>query len=199
MIAIIGLLLFSLSVSFAAAQTPYITSKTTDVTVGSNGLFVSSEPEVGVMYTIEGTPGAVGSVTTVVYGGNPQATSVVPEGVSLSHFVAIVFDMNADDFTRATVTVSYNDNELAGMDEPYSVYKYLPSNDSYVALSTDVDTTAMTMTVVLTGVDDPILAIGGLTVGPPPADLTTVWVIVAVAIIIIVVLAVLLVIRLRRM
>ena len=127
-----------------------------------------------------------------------MATSVVPEGVSLSHFVAIVFDMNADDFTRATVTVSYNDNELAGMDEPYSVYKYLPSSDSYVALSTYVDTTAMTMTVVSTGVDDPILAIGGLTVEPAP-DSTTTWVIVAVAIVIIVVLAVFLVFRWRRM
>ena len=198
-LSIIALLLFSLSVSVVAAQTPYIASKTTDVTVGSNGLFVASEPSVGVMFTLEGTPGATGTITTAVYSGNPQATASFPEGVSLSHFIAIVFDMNADDFTRATVTVSYNDNELAGMDEPYSIYKYLPGSDSFVALTTDVDTTAKTMTVVLTGVDDPILAIGGLTVGPPPADLTTVWVIVAVAIIIIVVLAVLLVIRLRRM
>jgi subtilase family serine protease len=109
--------------------------------------------------------------------------------------------MNADDFKRATVTISYNDNELVGMDEPYSVYKYLPSSDSYVALTTDVDSVAKTLTVTLNSVDDPILAVGGLAAAPL-ADTTTVWVVVVVAvvaIVIIVVLAVLLVIRNRRM
>jgi hypothetical protein len=198
-ISIVVLLLFSLSIGLAVAQNPYVASKTTDVAVGSNGLFVASEPSVGVMYTIEGTPGAVGTVTTVVFSGNPQAIADVPSGVSLSHFIAITFDMNAEDFTRATVIVSYNDNELAGMDEPYFIYKYLPSSDSYVALTTDVDTTAKTMTVILTSVDDPILAIGGLTAEPVTGDLTTVWVVVVVAVVVVVVLAVLLVLRRRRM
>lgn len=198
-VSIIALLLFSLSVSLVAAQNPYITSKTTDVTVGSNGLFVASESEVGVTYTIEGIPGAVGSVTTVVYNGNPQAIADVPEGVSLSHFIGITFDMSASEFASATVTVSYTDDDLVGMDEPYSIYKYLSGNDSYVALATDVDTTAKTMTVVLDSVDDPVLAIGGLTAEPVTGDLTTVWVVVAVAVVIVVVLAVLLVLRSRRM
>ena len=154
--------------------------------------------ELAVIRICLWTPGAVGTVTTAVYSGNLQAIADVPEGVSLSHFIGITFDMNANDFTRATVTISYNDNELASMDEPYFIYKYLPGSDSYVALTTDVDTAAKTMTVVLNSVDDPILAIGGLTAEVPP-DSTTTWVIAAVAIVIIVLLALFLVFRWRRM
>ena len=199
-ISIIALLLFSLSVSVSlAAAQPLYQTITVEVTIGSNGLFIASEPDFGVSFTIEGTPGAEGLVVIDLYNGNPQVTADVPSGVSLSHFIAIKFDMLADDFAQATVTISYSDNDLVGVDEPYSIYKYLASTDSFVALSTDVDTTAKTMTVVLTGVDDPILAVGGLTVESPPPDLTTVWVIVAVAVIIIVVLAVFLVLRWRRM
>jgi hypothetical protein len=194
---IIALLLFSLSFSLAAAQ-PLYQTKTVEVTIGSNGLFVATEPDFGVSFTIEGTPGAVGNVIIDLYNGNPQPIADVPSGVSLSHFIAIIFDMNADDFTRASVTISYNDNELASMDEPYFIYKYLPGSDSYVALTTDVDTAAKTMTVVLSSVDDPLLAVGGLTVEAPP-DMTTAWVVAAVAIVIVVVLAVFLVIRWRRM
>ena len=195
---IIALLLFSFSVSLAATQPPLYQTKTVEVTIGSNGLFIANEPDFGVSFTIEGTPGAVGTVVIDLWNGNPQATASVPEGVSLSHFIAIEFNMPADDFTQATVTISYNDNELAGMDEPYSVYKYLTGSDSYVALTTDVDTTAKTLTVTLSSVDDPLLAVGGLTVEAPP-DMTTAWVVAAVAIVIVVVLAVFLVIRWRRM
>lgn len=197
-ISIIALLLFSLSVSVVAAQPDYGPPPTFDVTIGSDGLFVGSDSSVGVMVTIEGTPGAVGTATVAVFSGNPQVTASIPDGVSLSHFIAITFDMNADDFTQATVTISYSDNDLVGMDQPFSVYRYLPSSDSYVALSTVVDSTAQTMTVVLTGVADHILAIGGLTAEPAP-DSITVWVIAAVAVVIIVLLALFLVLRWRRM
>jgi hypothetical protein len=195
---IIALLLFSFSVSLATAQPPLYQTKTVEVTIGSNGLFVATEPDFGVSFTIEGTPGAVGNVIIDLYNGNPQPIADVPSGISLSHFITIKFNMSADDFTQATVTISYNDNELAGMDEPYSVYKYLPGSDSYVALTTDVDTTAKTLTVTLSSVDDPLLAVGGLTV-EAPTDMTTAWVVAAVAIVIVVVLAVFLVIRWRRM
>jgi hypothetical protein len=154
------LLLFSLSASLVCAQ--YSTEKTTNIVIGSDGVFTATESSVGVSYVIEGLPGAVGSATTVVYSGNPQVAADVPEGVFLSHFIAITFDMSADDFTRATITISYNDNELAGLGEPYSVYKYLPGSDSFVALTTAVDTDAKTMTVTLGSVDDPLFAIGGL-------------------------------------
>jgi hypothetical protein len=158
-LSIIALLLLSLSVSLAAAQ--YGSSKTVEVTIGSDGVFTATELDIGVSYVIEGRAGAVGTVTASVYGGNPQATAVVPSGVSLSHFIVISFDMSGDDFTRATVTVSYSDNDVANLVEPLTVYKYLPSNDSYVELPTTVDAASKTLTVTLIGVDDPLLAIGG--------------------------------------
>ena len=194
---IIALLLLSFPVSLVAAQSPY-KSKTVDLTIGSNGLFIETDSEFGMTITIEGTPGAMGIATLVVYTGNPQVTADVPRGISLSHFIAIIFDMNAAEFGSATITINYNDNDVAGMDQPFSVYKYLPDSDSYVELSTVVDTVAKTMTVTLNSVDDPILAVGGLT-AEVPEDMTTTWVVVAVAVVIIVLVAVILVLRWRRM
>jgi hypothetical protein len=116
---------------------------------------------LGLTYAIEGNPGATGTVTTAVYNGNPQPSADVPAGVSLSHFVVVTFDMTASDFSQATVTISYSDSDVANLQAPYSVFKYIPDTNSYVSLPTTVDTAAKTMTVTLTSVADPLLAIGG--------------------------------------
>ena len=158
-IAIITVLFLSLTVSLVEAQ--YTTQKTTPITLSSNGTFSGSESDSGVSYSILGAPGASGSVTAVVYNGNPIPTATLPEGTSLTHFIVITFDMNANDFTQATITFSYTDAEVQNLEAPYAIYKHQPDTNSYTVLSSTVDTTAKTITVTLTSVNDPLLAIGG--------------------------------------
>ena len=158
-IAIITILMISLTVSLVQAQ--YTTQKTTPITLSSNGTFTGSEPDIGVSYSILGAPGATGSVTAVVYNGNPIPTATLPAGTSLTHFRVITFDMNANDFTRATLTFSYTDAEVQNLEAPYAIYKHHPDTNSYEIMSSTVDTTTKTITVTLTSVNDPLLAIGG--------------------------------------
>jgi len=110
-LTLIFTLLLSYSVAVAAAQ--YTTEKTTDIAISSSGTFVAVEPDVGISYQIQGTPGATGSVTAGIYSSNPQPTATIPDGVSLSHFVVITFDMNAADFGSATIVISYSDSETS--------------------------------------------------------------------------------------
>jgi hypothetical protein len=194
--SIIALLLLSMSISLVAAQ--YTTQKTTDVIIGSDGTFTATESDIGVTYMIEGASGATGSVTASVYSGNPQASASIPSGISLSHFIVITFDMSASDFTQATITISYSDGDVVNIGQPYTVYKYVADSDNYISLPTTVDAAAKTVTVTLTSIDDPLLAIGGATAQASTADMTTTWIIVTVAAIVIVLLAVFLVIRWRR-
>ena len=197
-IAIIAVLLFSLSVSLVAAA-EYTTEKTTDVTVGSDGTFTATEPDVGVSYQITGTAGATGTVTADVYNGNPQPTADIPSGVSLTGFIVLTFDMNPLEFTQATITISYTALEVQNINAPYAIYKYVASSDSYVALPSTVDTDAKTITVTLNSVTDPLLAIGGATKtssGGGGGSSTT-WILVGVSVVLIVVAAVV-VIRLMR-
>ena len=193
-LSIITLLL--ISISLATAQYP--TEKVTDVTIGFDGTFAATEPSVGISYVIKGEPGTMGTVTATIYTGNPQTTASIPEGVSLTRFVAITFDIDPS-FTSAEITISYSDSDVAGMDQPYAVYKYLPGNDSFVELPTTADASAKTLTVTLSSVDDPLLAIGSLASDQTPTVSTTTWIIISVAIVIIVLLALFLVLRWRRM
>jgi hypothetical protein len=194
-LSVIALLLFSLSTGIVIAQ--YSTEKITYVTLGSDGVFNSTESDIDVSYVIRGAPGAVGSVTVVVYSGNPQATASVPEGMSLGRFVAISFDMSASDFSEAQIIIGYTDGDVANIDEPYTIYKYLPGNDSFVELPTTEDASAKTLTVTLSSVDDPLLAVGGLTV---EASLLSAdeWIIVSVATIAIFLMTMVIVILWRR-
>jgi hypothetical protein len=194
-IAIVTLLLLSLSVSLVAAQ--YTTQKTTAVTVSSDGTFTASEPDVGVSYAITGTPGASGTVTADVYSGNPQATASIPNGTSLTKFIVITFDMSAADFSQATINITYTDADVQNIQSPYAVYKYMSNTNSYVALPSTVDTAAKTITVTLTSIDDPLLAIGGATSTSGGLQAVT-WAIVIVAVIAIVLVAVLAFSRLRH-
>ena len=137
-ISVIAVLLLSLSLSLVAAQ--YTTEQTTNVTIDSDGTFTGSESNVGVSYDIQGTPGATGTVTVDVYSGNPQPTATIPSGDSLNDFIVITFNMNAADFSLATVTISYSSVDVQNLHSPYAVFKYVAATNSYVELLSTVDT-----------------------------------------------------------
>jgi flagellar basal body-associated protein FliL len=198
-LAIITLLLFSFVVGLATAQIFYPTIKTTDLDFDSNGNCTVYETSIGVTYIVQGTPGSTGSVTASIYPGNPQATANIPDDVSLSHFIIFTFDMDPSDFTQAQISLSYSDDDIANLHAPYAIYKYLPDSNSYVPLYTIVDTTAKTMTITLTSLNDPLLAIGGSTVEEDSGIGVTSWIIIVVSVIVIVVLALFMVIRWRKM
>lgn len=186
-LTIITVLLVSLSVGFVAAQ--YTTEKTTNVTIGSDGTFTATDSDSGMSYSIQGTPGATGTVTADVYGGNPEPTATIPSGISLSHFVAITFNINANDFSQATVTISYRASDVQNIQSPYQVYKYSPAANNYVKLDSTVDTVSKTITVTLNSIDDPILAIGGTSnTHSAPAISASAWAILVGSIIAIVLL-----------
>jgi uncharacterized integral membrane protein len=143
-------------------------------------------------------------VNAGVYSGNPQATAAVPSGISLTNFIFVTFNITASDFTEAEVTLNYTASEVQNIQSPYAVYKYISSSKSYVELPSTVDTTAKTITVTLTSLTDPVLAIGGTTKttstpkpGSPGLSAST-WIVIAVSAIVIVVLLVFVVSRLRR-
>ena len=196
LIALITILLVSYSIVFVSAQ--YQTENTSSVTIGSDGTFTASAPDVGVSYNIEGTPGATGTVTADVYNGNPQPGASVPNGIALTHFIALVFNMNSNDFTQAVVTINYTASDVQGIKSDYVIYKYVSSSNSYVALPSTVDTTAKTITVTLTSINDPLLAIGGTSTSSSVQVPTYAWAIIAVTAVVIVLAVVFLVSWKRR-
>jgi hypothetical protein len=178
-----------LSFGSVAVRAQYQTEKTTNVTIGSDGTFNATEADVGISYQINGTAGATGSVTADVYNGNPQPTATIPAGASLSHFIVITFNMNANDFEGATIVISYSDSDVAGISGPYAIYKYNANSNSYVALPSTVDTVAKAMTVTVTSLSDPLFAIGGATESSGGVPTST-WIIIAVSVIVVVLVAV---------
>jgi len=198
-LTIITVLLLSFTIVIVAAQQAYQTEKTTNVTVGSDGTFTASESDVGISYEIQGTAGATGTVTADVYSGNPQATANIPAGVSLSHFVVITFDMNANDFISAKIVISYSDSDVSGISAPYAIYKYNDAyTNSYVALPSTVDTAAKTITVTVNSLSDPLFAIGGATATSGGIPTSTWVIIIVVSVIVIVLVAVFVVSRMRK-
>ena len=193
-ISVVTVLLLSLSLSLAGAQ--YTTSKTTNVTVASDGTFTGSVSAVGVSYVIQGTPGATGTVTVDAYGGNPQPTASIPSGDSLSDFIAITFNMNAADFSQATVTMSYTSGDVQNLQSPYAVFKYVAASNSYVKLLSTVDPNAKTITVTLGSITDPVLAIGGAKTAGAGVS-SALWVVLIVIVIAVVLVAVFIVSRRR--
>jgi uncharacterized integral membrane protein len=138
---------------------------------------------------ISGTPGAHGSVTAAVYGGNPQADASVPGGVSLNKFIAISFSMSAADFSQATITLNYTDSDVQDLQSPYAIYKYVPSTNSFVELPSAVDASAKTITATLVSINDPLLAIGGTESSTGGVAAIT-WAIIIVAVIAVILVAV---------
>ena len=185
---LLSFLALSMFSSLAAAQ--YTNEVTTPVTIGSDGTFTGSAQDIGVSYEILGTAGATGSVTAQVYNGNPQSTASIPEGISLTHFIVITFNMNSGDFLQATINISFTDQDVASLKAPYTIYKYDAGTNRYVAVST-FDTTTKTATVTVTSIDDPLFAIGGATAPAKTGGYSTeTWALLAASTVIVIVLAI---------
>ena len=193
-LTLITVLLLSYTVAVVAAQ--YTTEKTTNVAISSDGAFYASESDVGISYQIQGTPMATGSVVATLYNGNPQPNANCPNGICLNHFLAVEFNMSANEFSSAKITISYTDSDVTGLSQPFAIYKYIADTNSYVALPSTVDTTAKTITISVASIADPIFAVGGATTSSGGIPTST-WAIIAVSVIIIVVLAVFAFTRLR--
>jgi hypothetical protein len=187
LIAIASLLLVSQSACLVGAQngTEYRTQITTPIVIGANGSFAASEPNVDVSYEISGIPGATGTVTATVYNGNPQATANIRDGVSLFHFVAVNINMNENEFIQAKISIKLEG--ISGIDAPYTVYKYVADNDSFVQVPATVDMETMIATVTLGNLSDLLFAIGGVS-SEKVAFPASSWLVLVVSVFVIVIL-----------
>jgi len=191
------LIMFSLSNVFVAAQTAYDSIVTSEVSIPQSGVFTVDVSELDVSYEITGAPGATGTVTTAIYPDNPNPTATVPTGIGLTNYVVVTFNMDQSDFLKAVITISYTDADVEDLTIPYAVYKYIPESNSFIELTTVVDSVAKTMTITVTSIEDPLFAIGGTATVPPPPPSATYWVFISLAIILAVILVSLAVIILR--
>jgi hypothetical protein len=189
---LLSILVISTTSSFVAAQASYTTQRTTPVTISPDGTFSASEPDIGLSYQIQGNPGATGSVTAEIYNGNPQPTASIPDGISLTHFVVITFNMYSGDFNSAQIHITYTDEEVANLQAPFAIYKYMASSNSYVLMpNTSIDTAAKTITVTVGSIDDPLFAIGSSTSSGNIGGFSpTAWIALGASVAIIVLLAV---------
>ena len=162
LLCVLSLLLISLFISSVYAQS-YDGAVTTNVAIASSGTSTVTD-NFGVTYIIQGTAGSTGTVTTDYRSANPQATAKVPEGVSLTRFVVVTFNIAAADFTQAQIIIPYTDSDVEGVQSPYAIFKYNPATDSYSELAASQDTAAKTFTFTVTSIDDPLFAIGGASV-----------------------------------
>ncbi len=191
---LLSLLMLSTCSALVAGQPQYENEVTIPITIDSNGRFTGSAEGIGVAYEIQGVAGATGSVTATIYPGNPQPDAPIPEGISLTRFVVIEFSMSSGDFSQATIYITYTDEDVANLQAPYSVYKYVRGAgvaDSYVEIPSTVDTASKMITVTVTSIDDPLFAIGGATVSNDDGGISgTAWVLLAASVVVIVLLAV---------
>ena len=116
-IAILSLLIVSSFGSLVSAQSGYTNEVTTPVTIGSDGTFSGMASDIGVGYSIQGVAGATGSVTAAVYNANPQPSASIPNGATLTRFVVVTFNMNAADFSSASIVITYTDADVAGIQD----------------------------------------------------------------------------------
>jgi hypothetical protein len=174
--------------ALATAQNPYSAPVVTNITINNSGSFTAAEADIGIIYQITGTPGSTGTVTAQVYNGNPQVTADIPDGITLTKFIVVTFDFDPEDFMQATLTFSYTDADIAGIKEPFVIYKYIAEADLYVQIDSVVDSTAKTITIILNSTEDPLFGIGGTTDNAATNEASSmIWIAVAVAVIIIVV------------
>ena len=188
--AVFSLMLLSLTISSAVAQSQYNGAITTNVTVGTDGTATVVD-SFGVTYNIQAAAGSTGTLTTDFRSGNPYPAANVPSGVTLTRFIVITFNMNAAAFTQAQITIPYTSSDLQGIQSPYSIFKYNPITNTYTELASTTDANAKTFTVTVTGIDDPTFAIGGATALSNMGGFsTTAWVALIASIIIIILLVV---------
>ena len=140
--------------------TPTVTYNTT-TTISTTGVeHITETNNTGISIDINGNPGTNVTVTINVYNSNPQPSATLPEGVTLTHYITVAFNMDPNNFTQATVTIHYSPSDVQGLTSPYGIYKYIPENNSYVELFTSNDLTSQTITVTLNSPNDPLFAIG---------------------------------------
>ena len=65
--------------------------------------------------------------------------------------------MYSGDFNSAQIHITYTDEEVANLQAPFAVYKYVASSDSYVLMPSTVDTAAKMVTVTVASIDDPLV------------------------------------------
>lgn len=162
--------------AFGTAAAQYETQKTADFTISADGTAHVTETSTAgnVDITIYGTSGATGSVSTVSYTGNPQPSASQPDNVKLGHYVVVTFnDITEDEFINATIVITFTDADVAGMAQPYVLYKYNPDTNTYVGIDAVVDYSAHTITAVLTSTTDPLFAIGGTAIVSTPTAAPT--------------------------
>ena len=181
---VVTMLLLS-AASFASSQV--YDHEIIDITIDESGTFNETGPLTGIIYEIAGTPGSSGTISTRIINGNPYPNAEIPEGIALAKFIEITFDYDSEDFMQGTLTFPYTDSDVSGLQEPYAIYKYIPETNSYVALQGEVDTTAKTITIILTSPEGPLFAIGGSSSPVVPDTSPLIWIAVAVAVIIIVI------------
>jgi hypothetical protein len=186
LLTLLTLLIVPLVASLAYAQ--YQTTQTTDVTIPASGTFQAQVADAGVSYTVTGTVGATGTITTDTYNGNPQATATIPSDITLAHFIGVTINMNASQFVSATIVVTYTDADIAGLTAPFSIYKYDPTANSFTAITTTVDESAKTMTATLNSPTDPLLAIGGTSSGTTTTTDYTLFIVIGVVVVVLIVL-----------
>ena len=189
-LVLFGLFIISALSTTVTAQSQY-QSQTLPITIDTLGTFSGIAQNMGVAFEIQGTPGATGSVTTQLYADNPQPTATIPEEVDLEHFLIITFNMDPNDFTQATIYITYTDAEVASIQEPYVLYKYSPNTNSYNPIQATVDTASKLIIVTVNSVNDPLFAIGGTPVEEENGGVSTLAWVALVASVIIIVLVVL--------
>lgn len=187
-----AIVMFILSISFFVAYAQYQTQQTANVTFDPNGLIhVGQSSTVGsISIDIAGTPGVTGSVSTATYNANPQTGASIPSGVTIAHFIVVSFGIPAHDFQSANITISYTASDVAGLNQPYSIYKYNANTNGYLQLPSTVDTNAKTITATVTSINDPLLAIGGESTSPSHSSGIPSWTWIAVISVILVVIVV---------
>jgi parallel beta-helix repeat protein len=156
--------------------TPTVTYNTT-TTISTTGVeHITETNNTGISIDINGKPGTNVTVTINVYNSNPQPSATLPEGVTLTHYSTVAFNMDPNNFTQATVTIRYSPSDVQGLTPPYAIYKYIPENNSYVELFTSNDLTSQTLTITLNSPNDPLFAIGNAITeytSPTPTQTTT--------------------------
>jgi hypothetical protein len=198
-IILLSILLFSMLLAIVSAVN-YSGADTVSVIIGSDGTFSGTSDSTNVKVDVQGSSGATGNIRVEAYSANPQITAFVPDGISLSRFIVVTFDMNSVDFNQATVSISYTAADVANFQQPYSIYKYVASTNSYVSVPSTVDTDAKTITAKINGIDDPLFAIGGASLPQAKTQTfpTTSWAILGSSIVVIVLLVVVSVWYLKR-
>jgi hypothetical protein len=189
-ITILLLSLLLLSISLTVVSAGYSGADTLPIALNSDGKCSVTGTDTNVVVEVQGTAGATGNIRLESYSANPQVNAAIPDGIALSRFVVVTFDMNAADFSEANIYISYTDSDIVNLQEPLSIYKYVPSTNSYVLLPSTVDNNAHTITIKVTSIEDPLFAIGGSTLPPTqtPTFSGTAWAILGVSIVIIVLL-----------